>query len=87
MQHRLFGRTLDGEPDALGGYVIGSTRIGSTFYPILRTGTADTPVPGIALAMTASELDAADTYEGADYVRVEVTLHSGRRAFVYVAPE
>lgn len=87
VQHRLFGRTLGGEPDALAGYVAETIRIGGTSYPILRTGDDDALVPGLALAMTAAELDAADDYEGPDYMRVEVTLRSGRRAFVYVAPE
>ncbi|MGF7146920.1 gamma-glutamylcyclotransferase (GGCT)/AIG2-like uncharacterized protein YtfP [Sphingomonas zeicaulis] len=85
VQQRLFGRGLEGDPDALSGYVPGTILIGGTTYPILHRGNADDCVPGIALAMTAAELHAADAYEGADYARITVTLESGRRAFVYVS--
>lgn len=34
--------------------------------------------------ITAAELAAADRYEVADYKRVEVTLSSGLKAWVYI---
>jgi hypothetical protein len=37
--------------------------------------------------VTADDLARADEYETSDYTRIEVALKSGRRAFVYVAPE
>ena len=38
------------------------------------------------LELTAAELAATDAYEVDAYARVEVTLDSGTRAFVYVGP-
>ena len=35
--------------------------------------------------LTPEELEASDAYETNAYTRAEVTLESGRRAFVYVA--
>ena len=34
--------------------------------------------------LTEAELDSTDAYESAAYARIEVTLESGRVAFVYV---
>ena len=95
MQRALFGRDVVGEPDALEGYVLnvisirgaagpGANEAGE--YLILRKALASAPpVRGVALRLTAAELDRADLYETAAYARIEVTLVSGRRAFVYVA--
>ena len=95
VQRALFGRELVGEPDALEGYVINVIAIRqaggpganeSGEYPILRKARAPAPrVRGAALRLTAAELERADAYETAAYARIEVTLVSGRRAFVYVA--
>lgn len=86
VQQRLFGRDLPSAPDALTGYILASILIGGTTYPILHPGSSADRVPGTALQMTESDLAAADAYEGEDYARISVTLESGRRAFVYVAP-
>ena len=42
-------------------------------------------VTGMVFEITAQELAAADRYEVAEYTRVEVTLKSGVRAWVYAA--
>ena len=39
---------------------------------------------GVVLFLTSAELDATDSYEEAAYARTQVTLASGRTAFVYV---
>jgi len=92
VQLATFGRELNGEPDALEGWVLGTVLIrdpdvvstsGLAEHLILRPG--DGVIDGVAFALTDDELAAADGYETDDYVRVEVTLRSGRRAFVYVA--
>ena len=57
---------------------------GSDRHPILRRAAANCAVEGTALALTPAEIEAADRYEVADYVRIAVTLASGRQAFVYV---
>lgn len=92
VQLATFGRELAGEPDALEGYVLGTVLIrdesvvatsGLAEHLILRPG-ADV-IEGLAFAVTPEELALADAYETADYMRVEVTLKSGRVAYVYVA--
>ena len=93
VQRALFGRELRSEEDRLTGFALGMVTIldpevvrlsGSDRHPILRRATADSAVEGTALALTHAEIEAADRYEVADYVRIPVTLASGRDAFVYV---
>lgn len=89
-----FGRELDGLPDALLGWTLDMVEItdkevlaesGEKFHPILTPSIdpADR-IEGTVFAITPDELVAADTYEVADYKRVEVDLASGTRAWVYV---
>ncbi|MFG2569123.1 pyridoxamine 5'-phosphate oxidase family protein [Streptomyces sp. NPDC048567] len=94
VQLSQFGRLLDGRPDALRGYRITTVQItdpavveasGSDRHPMVvpAPGSADL-VEGQVLAITDAELAAADAYEVDDYTRVEVTLRSGTRAWVYL---
>lgn len=94
VQRASFGRRLDGEPDAMTGYVRTMVEItdpdvlaasGERFHPIVSP--SDDPsdeVAGTVFPITADELAAADRYEVADYTRVQVRLKSGRDAWVYV---
>lgn len=91
-----YGRPLDGLPDALLGYRLeklpdrdpNAVRISgtATHMVVRKTGNPADRVPGVIFLLTAKELAATDQYEGTDYGRVELTLDSGRRAFVYVDP-
>ena len=92
-----YGRPLEGSPDALVGYHLevlpdrdpNAVRISGakTHMVARRTGDPADRVPGVIFLLTAEELDATDAYEGTDYARAELTLESGRRAFVYVEPK
>lgn len=94
VQRATFGRLLDGAADALVGFRVESVEItdpdvlaksGKRFHPIVvRSGDADDRVDGAAYWITREELAQADAYEVADYERVEATLASGARAWVYV---
>nr|WP_255783907.1 gamma-glutamylcyclotransferase family protein [Lysobacter chinensis] len=96
VQRRLFGRTLAGSPDALPGYRLDWLEVrdpaavaasGIVRHPIIHATGADSDrVPGQCLRLSAAELAHADAYEGDDYRRVQVTLASGARAWVYAAP-
>lgn len=97
VQLALFGRLMDEVADSLPGFRIDTIEIaepdivnlsGKAIHLILRRAGApgDHSVSGAALAVRQSELAAADDYEGDNYQRIEATLGSGRRAFVYVAP-
>lgn len=97
VQQATFGRRLESQPDALCGFTLSMVAItdpdviaasGSDSHPIIReTGRQSDEIAGAALAVTADELLAADTYEVSDYKRIGVTLKSGRPAFVYVSAD
>jgi gamma-glutamylcyclotransferase (GGCT)/AIG2-like uncharacterized protein YtfP len=94
VQRELFGRSVPTTPDVLTGHRVGRLTIldpevivtsGSDVHPALvATGSAEDVVPGSVLEVTAEELAAADHYERVSYVRAEVTLASGRTAWVYL---
>ena len=94
VQRAQFGRELIGCDDGLPGY---ATRMVTISDPavVALSGAAEHPmvvpsadpadvVAGVVFAVTPAELLAADAYEVDDYHRVEVTLASGRRAWVYM---
>jgi gamma-glutamylcyclotransferase (GGCT)/AIG2-like uncharacterized protein YtfP len=93
VQLALFGRRLEGEPDAVAGYRLHSAEIadpaliarsGAAVHPILiATGDPGDRVPGTVFRIDAAELAAADDYEGPPYVRVRVPLASGGSAWAY----
>ena len=99
VQRALFGRRLDGQPDALGGYRLALVEVadgdfaaasGTAQHRSLQyTGNPADVVAGTVFRLTAAELAQADAYEPADYARVPVLLQSGLRAWVYrqAAPE
>lgn len=91
VQIELFGRRLETVEDSLPEFRIERLRItdpevialsGSDEHPVLRRG--GNGVSGSALAVTVDDLEHADRYEVDDYVRIAVTLASGRNAFVYI---
>ncbi len=94
VQQAQFGRLLIGRADALPGYACTRVEItdphvlaasGERFHPIVApSDNPDDAVDGMVLELSAAELAAADAYEVDDYVREEVTLRSGARAWVYV---
>lgn len=94
VQMALFGRELEGEADILCGFVLSTVAIddpdvvmksGSAEHPILRRSDgAGEEIPGTVFTVSAEELLQADAYETSAYARIEASLKSGRRAFVYV---
>lgn len=95
VQDTTFGRLLDGQPDALPGFVLAPLEIkdehvvatsGLTVHNMAcATGDPADRIPGVVFAITPAELAAADAYEVDDMKRIEVELVSGARAFVYVS--
>ena len=94
VQLATYGRALDGAPDFLAGYRLIDVAIddphvvtlsGKAVHTIARaTGNPADRISGMVFELTAAELAATDAYEVDAYTRVEVTLGSGRTAFVYV---
>ena len=52
-----------------------------------HSGNPEDHIPGTVLFLSATELSSSDDYEVDAYARTEVTLESGRTAFVYVEAE
>jgi gamma-glutamylcyclotransferase (GGCT)/AIG2-like uncharacterized protein YtfP len=93
VQMANFGRHLSGRADSLPGYTLHSIMIddpsvvalsGKSRHMIAKRSHASDEVTGMVFEITAEELAAADRYEVARYSRVEVTLRSGVKAWVYV---
>ena len=84
MQHRVFGRVVGGLRDALEGFELGQISIEGRQHRILRPG-GSARIDGLVLRLTDEDLPKSDAYETEAYARIEVTLVSGRRAYVYVA--
>ena len=94
VQLSIFGRKLDGSPDALVGYRLRMIQItdqefvatsGAEYHRNLEfTGSASDFVEGTVFAVTQHELEQADGYEPDGYERVRVTLRSGTEAWVYL---
>jgi gamma-glutamyl AIG2-like cyclotransferase len=93
VQLALFGRRLEGGPDAVTGYRLGTVEIGdpelilesgAAVHPILvATGDPADRVAGTVFRIDAAELAAADDYEVSPYIRVRAPLRSGGSAWAY----
>lgn len=94
VQLSLFGRRLDGKPDALVGYCLVTIQIQDQSFlahsdsvqrNLLHTGNASDVVEGSAFMLTEEELERADKYEPAEYRRLKVQLRSGLDAWLYLS--
>jgi gamma-glutamylcyclotransferase (GGCT)/AIG2-like uncharacterized protein YtfP len=85
-QRATFGRELSGQADELPGYAPCFVRHGPHTYRNVRfNGRGDSRIVGTLFEVTDEELAGSDVYEReAAYERVEATLASGRRAWVYM---
>jgi len=94
VQLATYGRLVGGNADSLAGYVLVKLVIndphvisvsGKDVHTIARfTGDPTDRISGTVLQLTPAELVSSDDYEADAYARTEVTLKSGRTAFVYV---
>ncbi len=94
VQMATFGRLLEGQPDGLTGYTLTPLAISDAYVvqtsglavhsAAHATGDASDVVSGTVYMITDAELSRADDYEVQEMERVEVTLVSGRRSYVYV---
>ena len=95
VQLSTFGRRLEGQRDQLVSFERSqvkiddpevAARLGMTHHAnVTFNGNNESRVPGMAFEVTDAELTSVDGYEAPfSYKRVEATLASGRRAWVYV---
>ena len=93
VQLSTFGRLLRGEPDQLVGFEQSVFRIedpdfvatsGKADHTIVTfTGRNDSRVNGTVFEVSDGEIARSDEYEPAGYTRIETTLASGKRAWLY----
>ena len=92
VQLKLFGRLLNGTSDVLTGYETNRFEIsdevflakGEQCVQLTATPTPDGKIDGTVFEVSSEELAHADTYEPAGYSRIEVTLGSGKKAWIYL---
>ncbi|MFJ5264939.1 gamma-glutamylcyclotransferase family protein [Streptomyces sp. NPDC088387] len=94
VQEQFLGRTVDGTPDHLPGFVLTVAELddtdliaatGSARHPMAVLGTSSgTRVRGTVYLLTEAELDAVDRHSGVGFHRVPVELGSGITAWAYV---
>lgn len=95
VQNELFGRRLVGSTDRLTGYRLKEIEIADVDFlanggdvcqqTLAATGEFADTVEGTVFEITYDELLLADEYEPAEYRRAEVTLVSGKEAWIYLA--
>ena len=97
VQLELFGRLLHGTKDILKNYKIASIEIKDESFLakgeerfqktlVISEDDADF-IEGTIFELSAKELSLADTYEPDNYHRIQVTLQSGKEAWIYRANE
>lgn len=97
VQFKLFGRLLMGSTDSLKGYKLSSIEItdesfiskGEEKFQLIAIISNDKNdiIEGTLLEVSKEELLLADKYEPAGYKRVNVGFSSGKKGWIYVAPE
>ena len=95
VQLETFGRLLIGEIDILQNFFLSKieitdntviSRSGKKFHPIIfYNKDSQDEVKGMVFTISYEELLKADGYEVDDYSRVELTLKSGKKAWVYTS--
>ncbi|WP_055095719.1 gamma-glutamylcyclotransferase family protein [Flavobacterium aquidurense] len=89
IQMQLFNKVLTGTRDELLGYKLKSLQIEEEFGMadyVVAVPSADSsdPIHGVAFNILASDLAKVDIFESNSYKRVQVTLKSGKVAWVYI---
>ena len=85
VQKQVIGRTQKPTTDVLEGYRKLNITISDERYPIV-VRHEEGKVDGQVIELTEQELKAVDEYETQSYRRVNVTLKSGKNAWVFVKP-
>jgi hypothetical protein len=97
VQAAIYGRRLEGRPDAIIGWSLVPLEIsdsevvrlsGLAIHSIARrTGKTEDRIVGTVFQLSPEELEATDRYEADAYGRIAVELESGITAFVYVGAD
>ncbi|MGW9684980.1 gamma-glutamylcyclotransferase family protein [Flagellimonas sp. 2504JD1-5] len=84
VQHYIFQRSLEGQPDSLPGFKRFENAVYGRYAIVVQTNKPEDKVEGKAYEVSLEELSKADIYETNAYKRVKMRLTSGISAWVYV---
>ncbi len=94
VQLENYNRILKGSDDILNNYCLEHIEIknetvvrksNNNIHPIIYyTGNEKDEIKGKVFKITPDELIKTDNYEVSDYHRIEITLKSGKKSWVYV---
>jgi gamma-glutamylcyclotransferase (GGCT)/AIG2-like uncharacterized protein YtfP len=97
VQLKLFGRRLSGHADRLCEYRLKTIEVEDEVFlskgeekhqrTLIHTADKGDVVDGTVLELSYEELLKADSYEPENYKRKQVTLASGKRAWIYLVAE
>lgn len=85
VQLGVFSRLLGGLKDGLREYIVSDYKVADRYPTLEHTGNEHEIIKGEVYTLTPDELKKADEYEGDAYERIEISLSSGKRAWVYIA--
>lgn len=85
IQLGVFSRLLSGTQDTLSKYKIATQKVANQYPTLEHTKNEQDKITGKIYTLSPEELKKADAYEGAAYERIEITLVSGKKAWVYTA--
>ncbi|GGD47688.1 DUF4286 family protein [Muriicola marianensis] len=84
VQKMIFSRTLNGKRDSLSAHRISEEMVGGLYPTIRRSENPNDKVEGLVYVISEEELTLVDAYEGEAYERMNITLESGVKAWVYL---
>lgn len=85
VQLGVFSRLLTGMEDTLSTYRIATEKVANRYPTLEYTKNEEDNLIGKVYTLSPEELEKADAYEGEAYERIEITLISGKKAWVYKA--
>nr|WP_246020100.1 gamma-glutamylcyclotransferase family protein [Muriicola soli] len=80
----VFSRVLKGSKDQLKAHSVSPEKVGGLYPTIQKSGNAEDKVNGSVFIVSEEEMHLVDSYEGEAYLRKEVILESGIKAWVYL---
>ncbi|QBA63183.1 DUF4286 family protein [Muriicola soli] len=84
IQKMVFSRVLKGSKDQLKAHSVSPEKVGGLYPTIQKSGNAEDKVNGSVFIVSEEEMHLVDSYEGEAYLRKEVILESGIKAWVYL---
>lgn len=84
VQEYIFGRTLNGTPDALLGFKKMENAVYGRYPLVIQTKKMEDKVEGTRYEVSEIDLKKADIYETSIYKREKFPMESGSSAWVYI---